>query len=196
MSEEITDSTPLAANDAPRFVTETTGGMILIVDTSRAGAAQVVASYTLADHMSALTMCERLNARHANGIEDVFGGSALIPPLAVPGAAPTPGEFLAVTLPAYAKRQRAEALLAECGQIEAEALKMIREGAEILNRIIAVRDRLDARIWALRITEEPETLSGVGTGTPEASEAATAALAGLPADAIEEMTRANGRKPN
>lgn len=75
----------------------------------------------------------------------MFADRALSAPL-------TPQEFLTHTLPAFAAEQRSaglSGLLAEAREVEAEAVKQIREFAGVLNRAIEVRQRIEDRIAAL-----------------------------------------------
>jgi hypothetical protein len=175
MTEETHEET-----NPDRFQLETTGGMILIVDTAYGptGMPRVAASYPLADAMAAGERCGTLNRREAFGIEDVFA-EPLAPSLA-DGDVPTwnttpadpeifhdhlrvsPSVLLAETLPAYARTQRQDA---EAAEIEREALAMIREGAEILNRITVVREKLAARLTALSATLPDENASPVPSAT-------------------------------
>lgn len=154
-----------------RYVMESTGGLIHIIDTF-GERPLVVESY--ADPLAASRRLAVLNGRVAAGMDNPLS-DPLVPSLAE-GDVPkfyaedtplTPRSFLA-SLPAYAERQRVGALLAEVGEVEAEAIQMIRTGAEVLARAIGVRERLTARLDRLNGPQAAQNASGVGRDTPEA----------------------------
>lgn len=153
-----------------RYVMESAGGVIHLVDT--AGERPIVIE-SYADPLSASARLAVLNRRAAAGMDNP-SADPLVPLLAdedVPscigaGMSPTPAGFLAM-LPAYAERQRTGALLAEAGEVEAEAMRMIRTGAEVLARAISVRERLTARLDRLSAPQTAQNASGVGRDTLE-----------------------------
>lgn len=153
-----------------RYVMESTGGLIHIIDTA---GERPLAIESYVDLLSALHRLAVLNGRAAAGMDNPL--SDPLPSLAE-GDVPkfyaedtplTPRSFLA-SLPAYAERQRVDALLAEVSEVEAEAIKMIGTGAEVLTRAISVRECLTARLDRLSGPQAAQNASGVGRDTSEA----------------------------
>jgi hypothetical protein len=90
----------------------------------------------------------------------------------------TPAAFLAETLPAFARTQRREVLLAELAEIECIALREISGHAEILSRTVRLRDRIladtaDATGNPLSGPVSAQESAGVPATTPKAVQALT-----------------------
>jgi hypothetical protein len=90
----------------------------------------------------------------------------------------TPAAFLAETLPAFARTQRREVLLAELNEIERIALREISGHAEILSRTVKLRDRIlagtaDATGSPLSEPVSAQEPAGVPVTTPKAVQALT-----------------------
>lgn len=131
-----------------RYVMEISGGLALIVDTTpgRPTGPAVIEEYPASD-MKALERLAELNRLAALGWTDPTEKRN---PLSAPVS---PQEFLGVTLPRVAAQQRLDGLtstLAEAIAVEGEAVKQIREYADVLNRAISVRQQIEDRIAVLR----------------------------------------------
>jgi hypothetical protein len=82
----------------------------------------------------------------------------------------TPTQFLTETLPAYARTQRLENMLAEVRTAETAALAGLTDAINLLNRAISLRERLEKSLETatrpLSAPESAEQTSVVGRGTP------------------------------
>lgn len=125
MSEEM--------DEAERYVMEIGPAVVAIVDTK---SDRVVMALDGGDRLLAATgYLQRMNR----------GETITEPePGYFPAPAPevTPAEFLSKTLPAYARTQRADALLAELDEIERISLEHVRGHSEILARAVKLREKL------------------------------------------------------
>lgn len=76
---------------------------------------------------------------------------------------PTPSAFLTETLPAYARVQRLEGMLAEVRTAESAALNGLTEAITLLNRAVSLRERLEK---ALKAATRPFSATEAGEQAP------------------------------
>lgn len=115
-----------------------------------------VGTSALAD---AIRRCMELKRREALGL-DPFAATPAV----------TPEKFLAETLPAYARTQRLEGMLAEVRAAESSTLAGLTEAITLLNRAVSLRERLEKALEAtsrpLSATEKSEQVPGVRRDSP------------------------------